>query len=317
MAEVVDSTGPTAAAQVGASRPAPSPDAAAPVTGDGDGDGTGDGSGARASVGKGRGRPPSLLFDLRSELPARWRWALAVLGLVGVIALWLWAASRPSRTVIVPTPTATLAALRDLWTEGKLSGDLAASGSRIFYGYSISMAIGIVLGTLMGSLQSVQATFEAPIAFMRYVPATALTLVMLSWLGIDESPKITLVVLGTVFYNILMVADVARNVPRELIEASYTLGARRGTVLRKVVFRHSLPGIFDVARINLAAAWLMLVVAELLAANDGLAYRIVKAQRVRGYDTVFAVLLVFGVIGVITDLALRWLRDASSPWAKA
>ena len=270
----------------------------------------------RAKKGEGRGRPPSLLFDLRSELPSRWRWGLAALGLVGVMALWLWAASRPSETVIVPSPGETLGALRDLWTEGKLWDDLSASGGRIFYGYAISMAIGIVVGVLMGSLQSAQSTFEAPIAFMRYVPASALTPLMLSWLGIGESPKITLIVLGTVFFNILMVADVARGVPRELIEASYTLGARRSTVLGRVVFRHSLPGIIDVARINLAAGWLMLVVAELLAAESGLAFRMVKVQRVHGYDTMFAVLLVFGVIGVITDLALRLLRDVSSPWAK-
>jgi NitT/TauT family transport system permease protein len=267
-------------------------------------------------TGKGRGRPPSLLFDLRSELPARWRWGLAALGLAAVMGLWVWASGRPSETVIVPSPGSTLAALRDLWTEGKLWDDLTASGGRILYGYSISMAIGITLGVLMGSLLSARATLEAPIAFMRYVPASALTPLMLSWLGIDEAPKITLIVLGTVFFNILMVADVARGVPRELIEAAYTLGARRLTVLWKVVFRHSLPGIVDVARINLAAAWLMLVVAELLAADSGLAYRIVKAQRVHGYDRMFAVLLVFGIIGVVTDLALRALRDVSSPWAR-
>jgi NitT/TauT family transport system permease protein len=137
------------------------------------------------------------------------------------------------------------------------------------------------------------------------------------WLGIDEAPKITLIVVGTVFFNILMIADVARNVPKELIEASYTLGAGRFTVLRRVVLRHSAPGIIDVARINLAAAWLMLVVAELLAAQDGLAFRIMRAQRFRQVDTMFALLIVFGVIGVVSDLALRRLRDISSPWARS
>jgi len=266
--------------------------------------------------GKGRGRRPILLLELRSQLPGYVRWLLAALGLAAVFALWLWAASRPSRTVIVPSPGDTWTALRELWTDGLLWSDLTASGERILYGYSISMAIGIVLGVAMGSLLAVEATFEAPIAFMRYVPAAALTPLMMSWLGIDESPKITLIVLGTVFFNVLMVGDVARAVPRELIEASYTLGARRTTVLGRIVFRHSLPGIIDVARINLAAAWLMLVVSELLAANEGLAFRIIKAQRFKNYDTMFAVLLVFGVVGVATDLALRWLRNLSSPWAR-
>ena len=113
-----------------------------------------------------------------------------------------------------------------------------------------------------------------------------------------------------------VVADVARLVPRELLNESYTLCASRWTVLRRFVFRHSLPGIVDVARVNLAAAWLVLVVSEVLAANSGLAYRIVRAQRFRGFDTMFAVLIVFGLIGLISDLFLRWLRNAVAPWAK-
>ncbi len=67
---------------------------------------------------------------------------------------------------------------------------------------------------------SVEAFFEPQIGFLRYIPATALTPLFLLWLGIGETPKIWLIVVGTVFYNILMIADVARSVPRELINAS-------------------------------------------------------------------------------------------------
>ena len=129
------------------------------------------------------------------------------------------------------------------------------------------MAIGIVVGVAIGTFVSVDAFFEAQIGFLRYIPASALTPIFLLWLGIGEAPKIWLIVIGTVFYNVLMIADVARAVPRELLNASYTLGAGRLTVVRRVILRHSVPGIIDVARINLAAAWLMLVVAELLAAD--------------------------------------------------
>lgn len=115
----------------------------------------------------------------------------------------------------------------------------------------------------------------------------------------------------------LMVADVARAVPKEIINASYTLGAGRLTVLRRVVLPHSLPGIIDVARINLAAAWAILVVAELLAAEEGLAFRIVRAQRFRQVDEMFALLIIFGLIGVASDLFLRWLRRRVAPWARA
>jgi NitT/TauT family transport system permease protein len=178
------------------------------------------------------------------------------------------------------------------------------------------MAVGIGLGIVIGSFRSAEAFFEPQMGFLRYIPASALTPLFLIWLGIDEAPKIALIIMGTVFYNVLMISDVARNVPSELINASYTLGAGRLKVLRRVIVPHSYPGIIDVARINLAAAWLMLVVAELLAADKGLAFRIVKLQRVHRVDAMFALLIVFGLIGIVSDVALRLLRRRTASWAE-
>lgn len=264
-----------------------------------------------------RGRPQHQLLRIREDIAPAWRAGLIVVGLVALALLWLFMATGGSSGTLVPTPAETFDGLRRLYDEGYLFGDIWASVRRILIGYAISMAIAIGLGVLMGSFRSFDSLFEAPIAFLRYIPATALVPLMLFWLGIDELPKITLIVIGSVFFNILMVADVVRNVPKELINAAYTLGASRLGVLRRVVFPHSLPGIIDVARINLAASWAILVVAELLAAQEGLAFRIARAQRFRQVDEMFGLLIVFGVIGIITDLSLRYLRDRSAPWARA
>ena len=83
-----------------------------------------------------------------------------------------------------------------------------------------------------------------------------------------------------------------------------------------MILPHSYPGIIDVARINLAAAWLMLVVAELLAAQEGLAYRIARATRGRHVDEMFALLIVFGLIGLLSDVVLRQLRRRTAPWSE-
>jgi NitT/TauT family transport system permease protein len=267
-------------------------------------------------TGKGRGRRQIAVLRIRSELSMPWRIGLAAGGLAGVFALWVAASARSGGAVVVPSPADTWKAIGSAWSSGQLSHDFSASMGRIGLGYAISMAVGLVAGLLMGSFTSVESAVEAPIAFLRYIPATALTPLLLLWLGIGESPKVTLIVLGTVFFNTLMVADVVRTVPQELIKVSYTLGAGRMSVLRKVILPHSVPGVIDVARINLAAGWLMLVVAELLAARQGLAYRIVQAQRFHQVDVMFAMLIVFGVIGVASDLALRWLRNAIAPWAR-
>jgi NitT/TauT family transport system permease protein len=236
---------------------------------------------------------------------------------MGLVAVWVVAAQATAgaeQGVRVPTVAATWSALTDLWSSGTLQSDLTASGERILYGYGISIAIGVVVGVAIGAFPGVEGGLEAPIGFVRYIPASALTPLMLLWLGVDEAPKITLIVVGTVFFNILMVADVARGVPRELVHAAATLGASRRRIILRVVVPHSLPGMVDVARINLAAGWLMLVVAELLASDEGLAVRIARATRFLNFDVMFAVLIVFGAIGVLSDLALRGVRWAVAPW---
>ncbi len=264
-----------------------------------------------------RGRPLGTLSRIRGTLPLGWRLVLGAVGLVGLVVLWLVAARQTagaSTGVRVPTPAATWTALAELWRDGTLWSDLHASAVRMFYGYGISVILGIVVGVGMGAFPGIEGGLEAPIGFLRYIPASALTPLMLLWLGVDEAPKITLIVVGTVFFNILMVADVARAVPRELINAAATLGASRRRIITRVVLPHSWPGIVDVARINLAAGWLMLVVAELLASDEGLAVRIVRSTRFLRFDVMFAVLIVFGVIGIVSDLALRGLRWAVAPW---
>lgn len=266
---------------------------------------------------RGRGTRQGNLLRLRGDIPGRTRIVAVATGVVSIIALWglastVWAGEGFS----VPTIAATWDALVEMWREGVLWSDFVASTRRVGIGYSISIFIGASLGLLIGSFATVDAFFEPQLGFLRYIPATALTPLFLIWLGIDEAPKIALVFVGTVFYNILMIADVARAVPHELIQASYTLGASRWTVMRRVILPHSWPGIVDVARINLAAAWLMLVVAELLAAQDGLAFRIIRAQRFRRIDRMFALLLVFGLLGIASDMALRALRNRSARWAR-
>jgi NitT/TauT family transport system permease protein len=239
---------------------------------------------------------------------------LGVGGVATILTAWFVVSTSMDNASLLPTPQATVAALGEMWSEGTLATDFRASLGRILIGYSISMAIGIVVGVAVGSFATFEALLEPNMGFLRYIPATALTPLFLLWLGIGESPKIWLIVVGTVFFNTIMVADVARAIPKELLNASYTLGAGRRTILRKVILPHSVPGIVDVARINLAAAWLMLVVAELLAAQEGLAYQIVRAQRFRAVDTMFALLIVFGVIGLVSDVFLRWLRNRLAPW---
>ena len=268
-----------------------------------------------AAPGGTRGRRQRAIGRLRGDIPPSLQLGLGIFGMVLLFGGWA-ITSAAMDSFLYPTPAATWDAAVELYRSGDMANDLQASLTRVAIGYGASMAIGIVIGVLMGSFRSAEAVFEPQVGFLRYIPATALTPLFLLWLGIEETPKIALVLVGTVFYNILMVADVARAVPKEQINASYTLGAGRLRVLGRVIFPHSYPGIIDVARINLAAAWLMLVVAELLAAEEGLAYRIARATRGRQVDRMFALLIVFGLIGLLSDVALRQLRRRTAPWSE-
>lgn len=219
--------------------------------------------------------------------------------------------------LFLPSPLAVGRAFGALVTSGQLGHDLAATLSRVAIGFAIIVTVSVPLGLAIGTFPACRALFEPMIGLLRYMPAPAFIPLLIIWLGLGESSKIALLVIGTVFFNTLMSADAAALVPQELVDVSYTLGASRWTVVRKVILPHSLPGLIDAMRVNIAATWNLVVVAELIAAQQGLGYRIVRAQRFLQTDQIFAVLIVIGLIGVTIDLGFRILRNAVAPWARA
>lgn len=260
---------------------------------------------------------PSRIFGIREEIPSALRLPLVGLSLLAPLLLWLGLyASGTVSPLFLPGPAAALDAGVAWWQSGLLTGDVLVSVRRVAYGFGAALAISIPLGLAMGALASARALFGPMISVVRYMPATAFIALLMIWFGLGEEPKIALILIGTVFFNTLMTADTVWQIPREMIRVSYTLGANRPQAFLKVVFPHCLPGIIDAARINLAAAWNLIVVAEMFAAEAGLGLRIVRAQRFLQTDLIFAVIVVIGLIGVLQDVALRLLRNRLSPWAR-
>jgi NitT/TauT family transport system permease protein len=263
------------------------------------------------------GRKPSTFWKIREEIPQTLRIPLVAFSLMLPLLLWiLLDASGRFNEVFLPSPIETLTAARDMATSGDLWTDTRASVERVVIGFAISLMIAIPLGLAMGTFKSISSIFEPAIGILRYMPATAFVPLLMIWFGLGESPKIALIVIGTVFFNTLMTANVVWQVPAELIKVARTLGSDAPTVFRKVIFPFAVPGMIDVARVNLAAAWNLIVVAELLAAQEGLGFRITRAQRFLHIDQIFVVLVVIGIIGLATDIALRMLRDRVAPWAQ-
>lgn len=215
----------------------------------------------------------------------------------------------------LPSPGAVFRSLASMAESGILFQDILASTGRVFAGFLLATFLAIPIGICMGVYPAVSALCEPLIAMLRYMPAAAFIPLLIIYLGIGEEPKIALIFLGTVYFNILMVMDAVKFVPKELIETTLTLGGRSRQVLVQVVARYSMPSIIDTLRINIATSWNLVVVAELVAAEVGLGKRIQLAQRFFRTDQIFAELIVLGLIGFAIDMAFRLLLRFTCRWA--
>jgi len=262
-------------------------------------------------------RKQSTFWRIRDDIPRRVEVSLIVLSLALPLLTWtLVFLSGQVNEIFLPSPWESARAGYDMFASGNLLNDTRASSQRVFLGFGIGLMFAIPIGLGMGTFRSVRALFEPVIGMIRYAPATAFIPLLLIWLGIGEEPKVALVVIGTVFFNTVMIANVVWQVPSELIKASQTLGAGSFGVFRRVIFPYAVPGMIDTFRVNLAAAWNLIVVAEVLAADEGLGFRIVRAGKFLHVEQIFVAIVVIGVIGVSTDIGLRVLRDRLAPWSQ-
>jgi len=188
------------------------------------------------------------------------------------------------------------------------------STARVAVGFCLSAIFAVPLGMFMGRLSSVRAFFEPLMGAVRYMPASAFIPLFILWIGLGEAEKITVIFWGTFFQQTLMVMDVAKNVSGELVEVSYTLGAKQLNTFKKVILPASLPGIIDTLRISFGWAWTYLIVAELVGANSGLGYVIIQAGRFLHTDVIFVGILVIGLLGMFTDLFFKILYRVMFPW---
>lgn len=260
---------------------------------------------------------PRRLLELRSDIPPA-IYAASGVGLILAVFLawWLVTALGWVSPLFLPSPAAVWNELLRQSQEGILWVDVRASVYRITIGWLISTVIALPIGILMGNFRFFEGLFEPLVDIIRYMPAVAFVPLSILWLGVDDSQKFAILFIGTFFQQVLMVMDNVKNVPFELIQVSYTFGLSKWEVLRHVVLRAALPAIWDTLRITLGWAWTYLVVAELVAANVGLGYRIMRAQRFLQTETIILGILIIGLLGLVTDYAFKLSYRVLFPWAE-
>jgi NitT/TauT family transport system permease protein len=259
---------------------------------------------------------PSVFWSIRQGFPRWLSWLLIALSLLVPLTVWTIISSLQFVSpVFLPTPIAVLAAGIKLFTENNLWGDILASCGRVLAGFVLSAVIGVPIGLAMGTFYSMDSLLTPIVGTVRYMPITGFVPLIIIWLGLEEPSKILIITLGVVLYNIIMVADAVKFIPNEMINVAYTMGANRWNILLKVIVPATFPSILDTLRVNISGAWNFVVIAELLAAQNGLGFKIIQAQRFLHTDKVLFCIGLIGLIGLIIDFALKWISQRLTPWA--
>lgn len=240
---------------------------------------------------------------------------LSLLCFVLIIGFWCVASyGHLVQEVFLPSPTAVLSRLVSMAADGSLWAHCRESIARVMIGWIWSVIVALPMGMLMANSKRFSAFVQPIIEFARYLPVVALVPLTLLYLGIAESQKYTIIFLGTFFQLVLMVVDTVSNVDANMINAARTLGANRFQIYKEVIFPAALPGLIDDFRLTIGWAWTYLVVAEMVAASNGLGFMILRSQRYLATDTIFAGLIMIGLIGLVTDWIFRIINRIAAPW---
>jgi NitT/TauT family transport system permease protein len=225
--------------------------------------------------------------------------------------------------VYLPAPHEVLRAFFTAFTtpprlpnEPWLHESLGHSIRTIFLGFFISSLVGVPLGILCGTYRFLARLQEPFIEFFRYLPAPAFGALCVAILGIDDGPKIAIIVIGTFFQQVLVIANTVRKVDPALIEAAQTLGARGLRLVRRVIIPASITDIYTDMRILLGWAWTYLIVAEVVGTMSGITFFINQQARYRNFENVYAAIMMIGIIGLTTDMLLAWFSKVLFPWKR-
>jgi sulfonate transport system permease protein len=243
----------------------------------------------------------------RAAGPRRW-WTIVGGALipVAIVAVW-WGvtASGAVPSYRLPSPVAVWNAAVDLQVNplhrGLLYVDIAISTQRVLLGFAIGGSVGLVLGSLVGLSRLANVLLGPLIAALRAVPSLAWLPLLILYLGIFETPKITLVAIGASFPVFTALADGLRHVDPHLVEVGRAFGLNRFRLLTTVQLPAVLPALVSGLRLALAQSWLFLVAAELANSSIGLGFLLTDSQQNGRVDRLFLAIILFAILGAVTN----------------
>lgn len=249
---------------------------------------------------------------------SRWRVPRGVERLAGVLLLvagWQLAASAGWLSPrVLAGPSAVLTVGWDLVRDGTLGSALWASLRRVLWGLGIGIPLGVVLALASGLTRVGDDLVDANVQMLRFVPIIGLQPLLILWLGLGETAKISLIVMGVAFPIYVNTSVAVKSLHPGWRELADVTGLGRGALIRHVVLPGALPGFLVGLRLAMAVAWLLLVFAEQMNAHSGIGYLMIRAQTFFQSDVIVLCLVVYALLGLISDGLIRLLDRKVLRW---
>lgn len=221
------------------------------------------------------------------------------------------------RSDVLPTPLAVAEAGWTLARSGDLWRNAEVSAWRAGVGFLIGGGLGFILGLLNGLWDLSERLTDSTLQMLRTIPHLALIPLVILWFGIGEEAKLFLVALGALFPIYLNTLHGVRSVDPHLIEMGRAYRMSRFDLVRKIVLPGALPSIFVGVRYGVGVTWLTLIVAETISATSGIGYMAMNAREFMLVDVVVFSILLYALLGKLTDSAVRALERACLSWNPA
>jgi ABC-type nitrate/sulfonate/bicarbonate transport system permease component len=238
-----------------------------------------------------------------------------VLGLAGLVIAWeLLTRTGWVPALFLPSPLGVLASGLEMLRSGELAGHVATSLRRIVLGFGLGALGGVSVGLAVGVFSLAEAIGNPLIAATFPIPKIALLPLLILWLGIGEASKVAVIMLGVFFPMAINTYTGVRHADPLLIRAAASFGAGRWSLIRKVMLPSALPMIFAGLKLGAGTSLLLLVAAEMIAANSGVGFLILNAQNLMETTKLMVGIVLLSLLGLASHWLLTRLERAAIPW---
>lgn len=266
------------------------------------------------------------LINIMPSPGTRWLLGLVPFALIAMVYLGLSnarLAENPDDRLL-PAPATMAETFLTLATEenmrtGQITlwADTFASLERLLIGVAISAMIGLTMGIASGGLPLVRAKLSPLITVVSLIPPMAILPILFIAFGTGEAAKIALIAIGVTPFLIRDLQGHALHLPDEQLIKAQTLGASSWQVLTRVLLPQLTPRLLNATRLALGTAWLFLIAAEAIAAQDGLGYRIFLVRRYLSMDVILPYVAWITLLAFLLDQGLAWISRRAFPWYHA